>query len=194
MPVEKNLSRRGFAFGLGALVLAGPARGDTDEDTRSILRQLREQGYQEIRVSRTWLGRVRIVADRADSTREIVYNPATRVLMRDYTTPLASGDAPTLGDPGRPSAEGGAPGRPNAGSAGKKGGDDTGPGKGGGAGKAGGNPGNGRANPGRGRGDSGGVGAKSGGSRGNPGKGGGNPGKGGGNAGGGPGNGRGGRT
>lgn len=48
-----------------------------------IARRLKSEGYTEISVSRTLLGRVRIVARRGRSLREIVLNPKTGEILRD---------------------------------------------------------------------------------------------------------------
>lgn len=50
-----------------------------------VIRQLEDLGYSEISVSRTWLGRLRFVARRGEWQREIVLNPATGVVMRDFS-------------------------------------------------------------------------------------------------------------
>ncbi len=49
-----------------------------------ITRQLQAQGYSQIDVKRTWLGRVRIEAYRGGQEREIVINPRTGEILRDY--------------------------------------------------------------------------------------------------------------
>lgn len=46
--------------------------------------QLREQGFTRIQITRTLLGRSRIVATSKTLTREIVINPATGAILRDY--------------------------------------------------------------------------------------------------------------
>ena len=48
-----------------------------------IVRELREDGYSEIRISRTFLGRTRFVARSDDRRREIVVT-RTGVVLRDY--------------------------------------------------------------------------------------------------------------
>ncbi|MCX7890657.1 MAG: hypothetical protein N2422_13185 [Rhodobacteraceae bacterium] len=74
--------RRAFlVFGLAALA-AGPALAAGLED--DLVAQLRAQGFTEISVSRTWLGRVRILAEGPDGWREIVFNPRTGEILRDY--------------------------------------------------------------------------------------------------------------
>jgi uncharacterized membrane protein YgcG len=57
-----------------------------------IVDQLRDQGYTEIRISQTFLGRTRIVAISDEYRREIVFNPATGVIMRDYWVVLGRDD------------------------------------------------------------------------------------------------------
>ena len=80
------------------LMLAGPAMGQSSIEN-SIVSQLRGQGYSNIEVNRTLLGRIRFVADRGNERREIVVNPATGVLMRDYTFRIPSGaPAPVVQD------------------------------------------------------------------------------------------------
>ncbi len=54
-------------------------------------RHLALEGYQDIRLSRTWLGRVRIVAEKSDREREIVINPRTGEVLRDLTRLLGGG-------------------------------------------------------------------------------------------------------
>lgn len=56
-----------------------------------IVWQLVDQGFYEFEISRTLLGRVRIVAISKDFWREIVFNPYNGELLRDYFEPLSSG-------------------------------------------------------------------------------------------------------
>lgn len=49
-----------------------------------IVGELQQDGYSEIRVYRTFLGRLRFVAQNGKAKREIVVNPATGVILRDY--------------------------------------------------------------------------------------------------------------
>lgn len=71
---------------LWALLLAFPAAADTMADTVS--RQLRDQGYERVETSYTWLGRLRVDAVQGDMRREIVINPNTGEILRDYETRL----------------------------------------------------------------------------------------------------------
>jgi len=49
------------------------------------VRQLTLDGYEEMTISRTWLGRIRIVAEKGDVTREIILNNRTGEILRDYS-------------------------------------------------------------------------------------------------------------
>lgn len=49
-----------------------------------LVRQLRQQGFTQIEVTRTWLGRVRIEAEGRGAEREIVINPRTGEILRDF--------------------------------------------------------------------------------------------------------------
>ncbi len=63
---------------------AGLAKAQSPAD--AVVQQLREQGYVEFAVTRTLLGRVRVVALAPDGEqREIVFNPATGEILRDYS-------------------------------------------------------------------------------------------------------------
>ena len=50
----------------------------------SVTRQLLKQGYSDITTSQTWLGRTRIIAIGEDSRREIIVNPRTGEILRDF--------------------------------------------------------------------------------------------------------------
>ncbi len=74
---------QGWALGAFLMVAGGGARAEAPAD--SIVRQLREQGYVEFSVDRTWLGRIQVIALAPDGTRrEIVVSPGTGEILRDY--------------------------------------------------------------------------------------------------------------
>ncbi|MBP0481367.1 hypothetical protein [Sagittula salina] len=84
-----------------ALMLAGQgASAQSALDT--VVDQLETQRYEEIEIRRTFLGRIRINATGQGRAREIVINPSTGAILRDYT----STDRPATDDsgttPGRP--------------------------------------------------------------------------------------------
>ena len=70
---------------MGALVAgamgATPALADVYE--RTIVEQLQSEGFRSISTERTWLGRMRIVAENGDGQREIVINPNNGEVLRD---------------------------------------------------------------------------------------------------------------
>ena len=69
--------------------LAASADGDVVRDR--LIEELTEEGYQEIRISKTLLGRMRFVATKPRFRREIVVNPRTGVILRDYIRVVNSG-------------------------------------------------------------------------------------------------------
>ena len=80
-------SRRRLLFGLlaGFAIAAGtPALAQDDRVTRGVVRQLEQQGFDVERVSRTLLGRVRILARRGDQGRELVFDPRNGTILRDF--------------------------------------------------------------------------------------------------------------
>ena len=89
-----------LALGLSS----GPGAAQSAQD--AIVAQLAEQGFRQITISRTFLGRTRIVATSPDLRREIVFNPATGEILRDYWDELGSDDreeddeAPRIVNPG----------------------------------------------------------------------------------------------
>lgn len=60
------------------------ARADGHTVRDRIFEELREDGYTEVRIGRTLLGRTRFVASKPDARREIIVNPRTGVILRDY--------------------------------------------------------------------------------------------------------------
>jgi hypothetical protein len=128
------MKRRSFFNGLTAasiMILAGSAAfAATYAD--NVIGQLTKQGFHDIAVETTWLGRVRIVASRGGGQREIILNPRTGEILRD--TYLAAGDgtatpilddiAENSGDKGDDSGSGSDDGGDHSGSGGSDGGGD----------------------------------------------------------------------
>ncbi len=125
----------------------GMTAASAGEIADEIVRQLRQIGYSEVDVTRTLLGRERIVARSKERSREIVVNPRTGEILRDFQKGgfgLASD--PILGGKSKSAtksanSETGSPG--NSGNA-SSGNGNNGAGNGNGNGNAGGN-GNGNA-------------------------------------------------
>ncbi|MCE8523091.1 hypothetical protein KBY30_19030 [Ruegeria pomeroyi] len=77
------MDRRSFiTSGLVLTLWTGTAWAQSG--TEAITRQLKAQGYTSVEVSRTLLGRARIVAKRPGEQREIIVNPRTGEILRDY--------------------------------------------------------------------------------------------------------------
>lgn len=81
------MNRRSFlvtTLGLALSAAALPGAALAQDRTEDVLRTLRQQGYDEISVGRTWLGRTRITAEGRPGRREIVLNPNTGEILRDF--------------------------------------------------------------------------------------------------------------
>ncbi|WP_296423485.1 hypothetical protein [Yoonia sp.] len=86
------------------LVLIGaPLAAAAQSVQDAIVSQLRTQGFSEITMNRTWLGRVRVVALSDTLRRELVFNPQTGEILRDYWVTLEEGKddgrSPQIFDP-----------------------------------------------------------------------------------------------
>ena len=67
---------------------AAPGMAQTAEDR--ILAALHDQGYEILQKQRTFLGRMWLLAENDEVRREIVFNPGTGEILRDYSVLLAS--------------------------------------------------------------------------------------------------------
>ncbi len=74
-----------------ALFSAGASQANELDD---ILNQLRAQGYIEIEVERTLLGRIRIEADGVLHEREIILNRRSYEILRDFSEPYINHAVP----------------------------------------------------------------------------------------------------
>lgn len=74
---------------LAALVVLGLSGatqgGETPSLAEQVAVQLRAQGYDRIESGRSWLGRIWVRGQLGDTQREIVLNPNTGEILRDYT-------------------------------------------------------------------------------------------------------------
>lgn len=75
--VNRSLTVLVVLFGLAGPVQAGPV-----ED--KLIASLRAQGFEDIETERTWLGRLRIEAENDAFKREIVIDPRTGEILRDF--------------------------------------------------------------------------------------------------------------
>lgn len=85
------------------LFLGSPLPAAAQTVQEQIITQLNDQGFDQMTVNRTLLGRVRIVARRGDLERELVFNPQTGEILRDLWVTLAPDGArnvrPQIADP-----------------------------------------------------------------------------------------------
>ncbi len=86
-----------LSFGLAFVACATQALSASFAD--AIVAQLTAQGFSNISVQTTWLGRVQILALRSDGQREIILNPRTGEILRDLWTAAQGHTAYALIDP-----------------------------------------------------------------------------------------------
>ena len=89
------MKRRSFLLmtSAAAASVAFPAHADY---VSSVREQLRRQGYRQISVSSTMLGRTRIVAKSKTGTREIIMNPRTGEILRDLWSSAQGSSGPSI--------------------------------------------------------------------------------------------------
>lgn len=89
------MNRRAFLVlaSSAAVFLASPAHADFVDAVRA---QLQKQGYSQISVSSTLLGRSRILAKSKSGTREIILNPRTGEILRDLWFSAQGGTGPSI--------------------------------------------------------------------------------------------------
>lgn len=92
MMLTRTLAR----LALAALMMTPPALAQAAGPEDAVVEQLRGMGYTEFEVVYTLLGRVQIIATGPQGRREIVFNPATGEILRDFTRASGNGGAPTL--------------------------------------------------------------------------------------------------
>jgi hypothetical protein len=80
------MTRRSFLIRLAALaLLLPPARRARAEAAEAIADQLRAEGYRNVQIERTLLGRIRITGETDSHRREIVIDRGTGEILRDLT-------------------------------------------------------------------------------------------------------------
>lgn len=77
------MTPKALVLGL-ALVTALSGAAQAETRVEAIARHLAEQGYHDIEIGRTFLGRARIEAEKNGMEREIIVNPRTGEILRDY--------------------------------------------------------------------------------------------------------------
>lgn len=88
-----------LAFGgpTAAIAQGSPSRTTTTQTPADeILTTLRVHGYQIVENERTWLGRQRVIAEKNGARRELVFNPGTGEILRDYAIKIAPSAATRL--------------------------------------------------------------------------------------------------
>ncbi|WP_308915494.1 hypothetical protein [Jannaschia sp. LMIT008] len=85
-------------LGASALAAVAPAPAAAQDDAGSfaddVVAALRDEGYADIRVRRTFLGRIRITGRRDGWRREVVLSESRGTILRDVERPLRGGGRP----------------------------------------------------------------------------------------------------
>lgn len=77
-----------LVFALAVSLVGTVARADGRSFADKVEAELRQQGFAQLSVTTTLLGRTRIIALSPTQKREIVVNPHTGEILRDYTTDM----------------------------------------------------------------------------------------------------------
>ncbi|WP_151718560.1 hypothetical protein [Gemmobacter serpentinus] len=75
---------RALLSGLALSLVLANTPAFAEPMAESIRNQLSAQGYTQIETRYTWLGRLQVMARRSGHQREIVINPNTGEILRDY--------------------------------------------------------------------------------------------------------------
>lgn len=95
--LEQKMLKRLILIGLLA---ASPLPALAQSVQDQIISQLTDQGFGNFEISRTLLGRVRILSKSNTLSREMVFNPVTGEILRDYWYRISGGDVtPQIMDP-----------------------------------------------------------------------------------------------
>jgi hypothetical protein len=94
------MQRRIFLASLLAAAVAGAGTAFAGSVVDEVVAQLRDQGFTDIKISTTFLGRTRVLALGNNLRREIIINPRTGEILRDYWEQIdGEAEAPRLIDP-----------------------------------------------------------------------------------------------
>lgn len=75
---------RAIIVGAALAGLTTPAMAADWGAADTVIQRLISEGYTQIRIDRTWLGRIQIEARGAGGEREVIVNPRTGEILRDY--------------------------------------------------------------------------------------------------------------
>lgn len=88
------MNRREFLL-TGSFFLAGSGASFASQSEDDVAHRLAREGFRITERKRTWLGRIKIQAQKGRKLREVVLDPSTGEVLRDYTEDLASGSSNT---------------------------------------------------------------------------------------------------
>lgn len=78
------------AIAFCSLLALMPFAASAQSVQEQILTQLADQGFHDFEISKTLLGRIRVTSQSNTLSRELVFNPVTGEILRDYWTALTS--------------------------------------------------------------------------------------------------------
>lgn len=100
------MTRRGFLIsGASLLVMSGPSYGSSYEN--DVAAELQRDGYRITYRKRTWLGRIRFKAHKGQTVREVVVDPTSGEVLRDYSEKSGGNDKASRAGGGQGSGESG---------------------------------------------------------------------------------------
>ncbi len=91
------LRREFILFGAAAIALPASAWAQTNPFANALVLRLQKDGYTHFWISRTWLGRLRIRALSEMYRREIIMNPNTGEILRDFWELIGEGGSSKSG-------------------------------------------------------------------------------------------------
>jgi hypothetical protein len=99
MSLRLNLNARLLTL---ALCLTGAAVHAAPDYARQVVQQLSRQGYDQIEVRRSLLGKMIVTGSRPGQEREVVIDPRSGELLRDLVRPGPARPRQTCAHLGRP--------------------------------------------------------------------------------------------
>jgi hypothetical protein len=74
---------------IGLLLFSSVDAASADSVSDKVFANLKAQGYLVVQQDRTWLGRIWVLARSKTVQREVVFDPTTGEILRDYAVSLA---------------------------------------------------------------------------------------------------------
>lgn len=91
------MKRRQMILGVALVAFGMTGEAALADPLGSVVAGLKAQGYRVTATERTWLGRVRITAERRGVVREVVIDPRTGEVLRDLSRESGGGSGRSSG-------------------------------------------------------------------------------------------------